>query len=329
MNKYIRFVDILLLQGSTLKMIFESVNSILYSDTLISDIFITEYLPSLSGDHIKVYTYLVFLTKNNKQSTIKNLAVKLEIEYNKTREILSSLEELKLIRRHENKVYILDLKEQEIKKMYRPLLSGTPENADANEKRNKKRIQTVRAINNAFFSGLMSPSWYLDIDLWFERFKFEEDVMYSLFQHCYDNNKLNKNYIVRVAEDWHLQKIKNGHELDDYFRKYQKLKAYQKTIYRKLKRKSSFTEFEEKIMSRWIFEYGFSQEIINKALEKTTSISEPNFNYINAILKKWYDNSLKTIEEIENWEKKCIQQKRQNYRYEKAGNYRESKRKRI
>jgi len=44
-------------------MIFEACKSILYSDTLVPDIFITEYMPSMSSDYVKVYLYCLFLSK--------------------------------------------------------------------------------------------------------------------------------------------------------------------------------------------------------------------------------------------------------------------------
>jgi len=41
----------------------------------------------------------------------------------------------------------------------------------------------------------MSPSWYTDIDAWFDRYKFDEDVMLALFQYCFDHKGLIKPYI--------------------------------------------------------------------------------------------------------------------------------------
>ena len=43
----------------------------------------------------------------------------------------------------------------------------------------------------------MSPSWYTDIDAWFDKYGFEEDVMYALFKHCYDYRGLSRQYITR------------------------------------------------------------------------------------------------------------------------------------
>ena len=40
--------------------------SLLFSCTEIPDIFFTEYLPEASGDYIKVYLHMNFLSKYNK-----------------------------------------------------------------------------------------------------------------------------------------------------------------------------------------------------------------------------------------------------------------------
>ena len=70
----------------------------------------------------------------------------------------------------------------------------------------------------------MSPSWYTNIDAWFDKYKFEEDVMYALFQHCYDYKGLSPNYIEKVADSWHSKNIINNFDLDAYFIQYQKVK---------------------------------------------------------------------------------------------------------
>ena len=54
----------------------------------------------------------------------------------------------------------------------------------------------------------MSPSWYSDIDLWFKRFEFDEEVMIALFQYCFDKSALHKNYVKAVADAWHGNNIK-------------------------------------------------------------------------------------------------------------------------
>ena len=49
----------------------------LFSNTTIPDIFFTEYLPQANGDYIKVYLYIVFLSKYDKDIKINDLSKKL------------------------------------------------------------------------------------------------------------------------------------------------------------------------------------------------------------------------------------------------------------
>lgn len=283
---------------------YEVNNSLLYSDTLLPDIFISEYLPSMNSDYVKIYTYMFFLCKHNKQLNTLELSKKLDIEYNKVKNGLNYLEENGLIKRELNSIKFLDLKEKEINKLYRPRTTSIPNDASENNERNKRRNTTINAINNKFFQGLMSPTWYTDIDNWFLRFKFDVDVMYALFQHCYDHNGLSKRYIEKVAESWYSKGIITSIELDSYYREYEKVREIKSKIVKKLKLGRRLTEYEEDFVDKWNGKYEFSFEIIELVLKRTTGKSSPNFNYINAVLTDWHEKGLKTKIEIEEHLKK-------------------------
>lgn len=284
-------------------MYFEASSTILCSDTPLSDIFITEYLPSMEGDFAKIYIYCLFLAKHGKQATVEELTKKLCLEQEKVREAFLYLESIGAVTRNDSGIVFHDLKDKEIKKLYRPKMTSTPEEAALSAERNKKRNSIVSDINNVFFQGLMSPSWYTDIDSWFDKYQFEEDVMFALFQQCYDHKALTKAYIVKVADNWFSKNIRSGLDLDKYFFEYQKIKDIRLKIVKKLKRKSQLTEYEEAYLEKWVMEYGYDFNIIELALKRTTSISSPNFEYINRIITEWHDKGLKTLEEITEYEK--------------------------
>lgn len=280
-------------------MYFEAFKKILYSDTLIPDVFITEYLPSLSSDSIKVYIYCLFLSKYDKQASVQELSKNLEMDADNVKASLMFLESLGVINRRDDGTLIFtDLKEKEINKLYRPKLTSTPEEAIASSETNKKRNKIISAINNAFFQGVMPPSWYTDIDAWFDKYKFEEDVMYALFQHCYDHNGLSKNYIIKVADGWHSKKIINSFDLDRYFIEYQKVKDIKIKIAKKLKINRMLTEYEQVYVEKWVLEYGYDFDIIEIALKRTTGKSNPSFEFLNTVITDWYNKGLKTVDMI-------------------------------
>ena len=284
-------------------MIFEASKSMLYSDTLIPDIFVTEYMPSMECECVKVYMYCLFLSKFNKQATTEELSKKLELDMDQVKRALSGLEAMGVITRSDSGYVMVDLKEKEIRKVYRIKSTSTPEEAILSSERNKKRNNIVSAINNAFFQGVMSPSWYTDIDAWFDKYKFEEDVMYALFQHCYDHRGLAKQYIVKVADNWYSKNIRTGIDLETYYMEYQKLRDIRSNITRKLKLSRNLTEYEEEYVEKWVMDFKFSFDIIELALKKTTAKTNPNFNYIHSILNDWNEKGLRTRDEIIAYEK--------------------------
>lgn len=279
-------------------MFFESYKSILYSDTHISDIFITEYMPLLSSDSVKVYLYCLFLSKHSKNASTEEFAKSLGLEVSKVKECFAQLENVGVLCWKENGLVLHDLKEKEIKKMYRLKTTSTPEEAVSNCEKNKKRNEIIYTINNTFFQGVMSPSWYTDIDAWFDRYQFDEDVMLTLFQYCFDQKGLVKPYIEKVAENWKNRNIRNSFDLDNYSIEYKKFKDARGAIVKKLKLGRHLTEYEEEYVQKWVMDYGYNIESIDLALKKTTSKTNPNFNYLNSIITDWHKNNLKTTEEI-------------------------------
>ncbi|NLD49783.1 MAG: DnaD domain protein, partial [Clostridiaceae bacterium] len=279
-------------------MFFESYKSILYSDTLIPDIFITEYMPLMDSDCVKVYLYCLFLSKYNKQASTEEFAKNLGMDIIKIKESLTRLEGIGILSWKEGGLVLYDLKEKEIKKMYRLKTTSSPDEAVYNCDRNKRRNEIIYTINNTFFQGVMSPSWYTDIDAWFERYRFDEDVMLALFQYCFDQKGLVKPYIEKVAESWKIRNIRNSFDLDNYSIEYKKFKDVRGAIVKKLKLGRNLTEYEEEYVEKWVMDYGYPMEIIDLALKKTTSKTNPNFNYINSIITDWYKNGLKTMEQI-------------------------------
>lgn len=281
-------------------MVFDANLSLLYSDSPIPDVFISEYMPSLESDFVKVYIYCVFISNHKINITVDEIAKKLELQPARVREALSRLEEICLISRSaaDNVISLTDLKEREIKKLYRMKNTSSPDDAACSTDRSKKRSRFISSINNAFFQGVMSPSWYMDIDAWFDKYQFEEDVMYALFKHCSDYKGLSRQYIAKVADSWHSKNIKNSFDLDRYSMETQKIKDIRGKIMKKLRKQGYLTEYEDAYVERWVVDFGYDFEIIELALKRTTSARSPSFEYINKILTSWHDKGYKTKEEI-------------------------------
>ena len=133
--------------------------SLILSETSIPDVFFTEYLSQASGDYIKVYLYLYFLSKYNKDVRINDLVKKLELPLKVIQDALKYWENLGLLIRKNQGFILSDIKEIEINKLYKPKITISPEHIKEVSE-NKSRAKAIETINNEFFQGVMSPSWY-------------------------------------------------------------------------------------------------------------------------------------------------------------------------
>jgi len=276
---------------------FEESKTFLYSDTPISDIFISEYLPELTGIQVKIYLYCLFLSKNKKKISEMQFAKTFGLSEERISGTFQELVEKGLFHKKGKGFILADLKDKEINKLYKP--RTTP---NAMELDTKKSI--VSSINKGFFQGIMPISWYQNIEMWFNLYKFEDEVMFMLFNYCNERGLLKFSYVNAVAKNWAEAGIKNEADLDNYFMKYKKMKEISTKIAKKLNRASRFTEYEERYIKKWVTDYKYGMDIIDMALRKTVRISNPNLEYVHKVLTGWHNSGYRTPEQVEKGAKK-------------------------
>ncbi len=271
---------------------------LLFSNTELPDVFFTEYLSAASGDAIKVYLYFLFLSKYNKEIKLNDVSKTLAIPLKGIQDAIKYWEELGVFTKKNAGYIVNNIQELELHKLYSPKITSSPEETQKVSK-NKYRAKAIENINNQFFQGVMSPSWYSDIDLWFKKYGFDEQVMIALFQYCFNRSALHRNYIQTVADAWSKNNIKTFNDLDLYYEKQEKLNVMKKAIAKKLGYTRALTQYEEAYIEKWSVDYGYSLDIIEIALKKTTSKANPNFDYLDKLISDWHDRGFTTVSEIQ------------------------------
>ena len=269
---------------------------LLFSETVVPDIFFAEYLSQMPSNSVKVYLYATFLSKYKRDIRLNDMSKKLALPLKDINDALSYLDSNGLIIKKENGYIVANLQEVTLHKLYTPNLTASPEKV-ADVAKNKARAKVINHINNAYFQGIMGPSWYNDIDLWFTKYNFDDQVMIALFDYCYNRSALHKNYIQKVAEAWGNNKIQTWNDLDSYYQKQEKLMKIKKTIAKKLG-KASLTQYEEAYIEKWVIDFGYDLNIIEIALKRTIFKANTTFEYFNNIITDWHDRNLKTPDEI-------------------------------
>ena len=294
--------------------------SSLFSNTLLPDIFFSEYLSEASGDFIKVYLYMVFLSKYDKDIKINDLSKKLVLPVKTIQDAVKYWEDQGLITKKNTGYIINNLQEIELHKLYKPKTALSAEQVQKSAE-NQKRAKAIDYINNKYFSGLMPTTWYPEIELWFKKYHFDEEVMIALFGYCFDNSALHKNYVQTVAEAWSKNNIKTFNDLDIYYEKQEKLKLIAKTISKKLGLSRSLTQYEYAYIEKWNIDFGYGLDIIEIALKRTTSKANPSFDYLDKLLTDWHERGFKIPEDVQNFLAEMKQKNKNIKKLEKETGY--------
>ncbi|HHU54103.1 MAG TPA: DnaD domain protein [Clostridiaceae bacterium] len=275
-----------------------SFNSTLHlSDTLVPDLFITEYINKLSGNAIRCYlTLLLTFQHGNRKASPADIAQRLGVSVNKAEQALTELQQVQLIVIQSGIIELVDLKAKEIK---RSLLRSPPDE-NVSETDLSRREAIVQQINDTFFQGVMSLGFYTVIDEWFSQYQFEPEVVYAIFAEASSKQMLkNPGYVSGIAQNWGKSGVKTYSQLNQYYKKFEERQILIQKIRKKLKIKGFLTEYQEEFVDRWTKEYGYNFEIIDLAMAQTVNVGSPSFKYIDTILTAWHKKGLKTAEAIE------------------------------
>ena len=92
----------------------------MFSNTTIPDIFFTQYLPEANGDFLKVYLYILFLSKYDKDIKINDLCKKLGLSLKVIQDAMKYWEEQGVITKKNTGFVFNNLQELELHNLYKP-----------------------------------------------------------------------------------------------------------------------------------------------------------------------------------------------------------------
>lgn len=283
-------------------MTIQKVQNHIFENIEINKLFFTDYLPTLNPLCVKVYLYCVYLSRENADFTLESMAGDLRIKKSELEDCLVMLQACDLIQIQSGTIILSDLSLIEINKSYTLRTAKNPLQSNLSDEKRREHVQMMKSVSDRFFGGNMPSSWVNQIELWQEKFSFSSDVIFMLFQHCEMNRSMTKAYVRAVAEEWNRQGIKTGDDLGKYLAEYDEYCKMRSTIAKKLNIKRYFNEYEESIIKKWYFTYGYTMNIVEIALKKSVYRTNATLGTFDAIISDWHRKGLKNVTEIEEYE---------------------------
>lgn len=156
----------------------------------------------------------------------------------------------------------------------------------------KERQDTAQLlfIAESYIGKPLTPSEIKTILYFTDVLHFSDDLIDYLLQYCVDKGKKDFKYIEKVAVNWAEEGITTPKQAQE------KAFLYDKNIYsimRELGKNNVPTPKEAEYINRWIKEFGFENDIIFEACERTVMATDKNrFEYADRILSNWHEQNV-------------------------------------
>lgn len=151
--------------------------------------------------------------------------------------------------------------------------------------RNRADTTELFFIAESYLGKTLSSSDMKSILYFSDCLHFSNDLIDYLIQYCVDRGKRDFKYIEAVAINWAKEGVSTPRQAEKFSSKYDK-SVY--AIMKELGRNTSPTAKEMEFINRWTKEYGFTNDIIFEACERTVLATDKHrFEYAEGILSSW------------------------------------------
>ena len=259
--------------------------------TLVDNLFITELLPNLESEEIKIYIYGQYLCMNqSKDNSLEEMGKALGVAPSKIVETFQFFEDNGLVKIKSKmplEVEYLCLKNQnQLPKKYK-----TGKYSDFSS-----HLQTL------FPSRMLTPNEFNEYFGFLENYAMDQDALLMVVQFCIDTKgeTVRYPYVLTIAKDWASQGVKTVEDVEIKLNDFETQSELMRKVLVALNRKGVADLEEKQMLINWTTNLGFNQEAIICAAKSSKS---KTFKALDAKLNEFYKLSIFTEQEIKNYNK--------------------------
>lgn len=158
------------------------------------------------------------------------------------------------------------------------------------EFKNRQNTSQLLFVAESYIGKPLTPSEMKTILYFTDVLHFSDDLIDYLLQYCVERGKKDFKYIEKVALNWAESGISTPKQAQKTAARYDK-NVY--SVMNALGKSGAPTQKEAEYILRWIREYGFSNDIIIEACERTVLATDKNrFEYAERILQSWHEQNV-------------------------------------
>lgn len=282
--------------------------------TLLSNIFIDDYMPEANGEFVKVYIYLLRALSTTPVSfSLEEMADHLlcterdilrALKYWARQELLAldftddkSLRAIALLPPR-SKAPASETAGSSVPKQPAPARTAPLTPDRVRELTQNEEIIQLLYIAEQYLGKTLSPSEIQKLLFFYDGLGFSTDLIEYILEYCVSRSHKSIRYMETVALAWAQEGISTVAEAKKTNARYSKdyysiLKALGIT-------NRSPVETEVTLMDTWLKTYGFSLAVIQEACTRTVlQTGQASFQYADKILEGWKKKQVKSLEDIQ------------------------------
>ena len=294
--------------------------------TVVSNLFIDEYMKDANDAQLKVYLYLLRMMNAKQATSVSDIADK----FNHTeKDIIRALkywekQQLMELDFDQDKTLVgihMHTPEEALSHSASPAGKFVPSSGEIAlvpqvstavqaplfmkpvysaeqllEFKSRENTAQLLFITETYIGKPLTPSEIKTILFFTDELRFSDDLIDYLLQYCVGKGKKDFKYIEKVAISWAEQGISTPEEAQKQGGQYSK-DVYD--IVKALGSSNMPTEAEIGFINRWTVDFCFSKDIILEACRRTVlAVNSNRFKYADALLKNWHEQNVKQTSDI-------------------------------
>lgn len=277
--------------------------------TVISNLFIDEYMKEANDAQLKIYLYLVRMMSAGLSTSVSDIADKFNHTEKDVLRALQYWEKNRLLSLEYDEsgtiagIQLLDAAHKSETDTALPVpFASIPQKIKTSvakndyskpaytldqlkEFKNNEDTSQIIFVAEQYLGKPLSPSEIKTILFFTDKLNFSEDLIDYLIQYCVGKGKKDFRYIEKVAISWAEEGISTPGQAAKAAAKYDKI-VYD--VMKALGKSGVPTKAEAEYALKWINEYGFTRDIILEACRRTVMATDKHrFEYADSILSNW------------------------------------------
>ena len=282
-------------------------DKLLLSDTLVPDLFITQYMSSLTASSIRIYLMLLMNRSSFGKMNVQTISKKLGFTQAEVEEQLFYLTSAGLLEQSEDGTLLLvDIKAREVDRYIDSKKDGSLEMPP--QHREPAMVKLSASIADSFFAGHMGYIWYRFIDDCHSVFKLDPQVIYALFANLAERRKLfgkNTRPAEELRENWSKRGVRTEKDLEKILGDDRRIDACKDSLGKK--RRKALDDVDLEYIRTWILTYKMEPDVpafLYTYLRKDLDKEKVTMKQMDEILQEWFSHNIHTVEAAQDYEMK-------------------------